>query len=227
MSAPSLAVRGLDVRFVDRGKTFSAVSLESLDVAPGESLALTGPSGCGKSTLLYALAGLLKPSSGTVAWDGSDVYARGESARDAWRRRNVGFVFQDFELLPELSPLRNVLVPATFERFRVDAATRARAEGLLEKFGVPARGATGALSRGERQRVALARALLFDPPVILADEPTASLDAASGAAVIAALAEQARAEGRTVIAASHDPLLIRRLGGELRLERGQAKMATA
>ena len=164
-------------------------------------------------------SGLLKPARGRVVWGGEDLFAKGEGARDAWRRAHVGFIFQDFELLHELTPLQNVLVPATFARFSIDAATKARAGELLDRFGVPARGqATGSLSRGERQRVALARALLFDPPVLLADEPTASLDAASAAVVIETLAAS---EGRTVIAASHDRALVERLSREVKLERGK------
>ena len=224
---PGLRLDNLDVRFSDRGKAFSALAIASLVVKAGESLALTGPSGCGKSTLLYALAGLLPPRAGAIFWGDRDILTMPESARDAWRRRNIGFVFQDFELLPELTPLQNALLPATFAHFTIPAATRARASALLEKFGVPARGETGVLSRGERQRVALARALLFDPPVILADEPTASLDAASGETVIATLAEHARAEGRTVIVASHDMALVGRLDARLRLEHGRIVEAEA
>ncbi len=222
-AAPELRVENLSVRFADRGKSFTALDIHALEAAPGARLALTGPSGCGKSTLLYVLAGLIRPANGAVRWGGEDIFAMGESARDAWRRRNVGFVFQDFELLPELPALENVLVPATFARFSIGAELRARARSLLDQFGVPARaGPAGFLSRGERQRVALARALLFDPPVLLADEPTASLDAASGAIVIDALARRAREDGRTVIAATHDFALIERMGSRLALEHGRA-----
>jgi putative ABC transport system ATP-binding protein len=221
-TSPDLHVTGLNVQFVDRGKTFTAVSVDDLKAPGGASLALTGPSGCGKSTLLYALAGLLAPASGTLHWGAMDLLAQRESARDAWRRQNVGFVFQDFELLAELTPLQNVLMPATFAHFTIPAALKLRAQKLLDQFGVPARaGPTGVLSRGERQRVALSRALLFDPPIILADEPTASLDAQSGEIVIAALTEHARAEGRTVIAASHDPALIASMKARLSLDHGR------
>lgn len=216
-----LHIANLDVRFVDRGRTIPAVAVESLDVRAGSSLVVTGPSGCGKSTLLYVLAGLLKPAGGRLLWAGRDPYALGGAARDGWRRRNIGFVFQNFELFPELSPLENVLVPATFAKFRMDARARERARRLLDGFGVPERGRAGVLSRGEQQRVALSRALLFDPPVILADEPTASLDSRAGAAVIEALANLAGRDGRTVIAASHDPALIARFGAELRLGHGR------
>lgn len=222
-AAPDLSLRDLEVGFTDRGKAFVALSLARIDVKAGSSLALTGPSGCGKSTLLYALAGLLKPSAGVIAWGADDLAMMGEAARDAWRRRNVGFIFQDFELIAELSAENNVLVPATFASFRIDTSMRIRARNLLDEFGVPARGGpVGSLSRGERQRVALARALLFDPPVILADEPTASLDSASAEAVISALAEHAQQDGRTLIAATHDPRLIERIDNILRLDHGRA-----
>ena len=224
--SPALRVADLRVHFTDRNKTFTALSLDTLELASGRSLALAGPSGSGKSTLLYVLAGLLRPATGHVRWGEEDIYTRGESARDAWRRKNIGFVFQDFELLHELSPLQNVLVPATFAHFSIPGALRTRAQMLLDRFGVPARGAaTGNLSRGERQRVALARALLFDPPIILADEPTASLDAQSGAIVIDALTDQS--SGRVFIAASHDPALIARMEMTLRLDHGRLTTAAS
>ena len=91
-AAPALRVENLDVRFVDRGKDFSALAIHALDLASGASLALTGPSGCGKSTFLYVLAGLLRPARGRVTWNGDDLFARGEGRRDAWRRANVGFI---------------------------------------------------------------------------------------------------------------------------------------
>ncbi len=220
--APPLLVSKTDVEFIDRGKRFSALSITLLKAEPGKSLALTGPSGSGKSTLLYTIAGLLRPANGRVLWGGRNILALNEPLRDKWRREHVGFVFQDFELLPELTALQNVLVPATFARFAIDAKTRTRARDLLDEFGVPARGTpAGALSRGERQRVALARAMLFDPPIVLADEPTASLDANAGSVVIRALTARARAEGRTVIAATHDPALIESMDARVGLEHGR------
>jgi putative ABC transport system ATP-binding protein len=129
-------------------------------------------------------------------------------------------------LLPELAPLQNVLLPASFERLMIDRETRARAAALLERFAVPqTRKTTAMLSRGEQQRVALARALLYDPPVILADEPTASLDANAGATVIDALVRLASDGGRTVIAVSHDPALLVRFATHVALDRGRAKIA--
>jgi putative ABC transport system ATP-binding protein len=216
---PDLAVSGLDVQFLDRDRAFTALSIRSLAVGAGRSVAVTGPSGCGKSSLLYVLAGLLRPTHGQVRWGDGDLYALGESRRDAWRRQTVGFVFQDFELLPELTPLENVLLPASFAFVSTPTAVRERARQLLDDFGVPARrGGTGFLSRGEQQRVALARALLFDPPVILADEPTASLDTASAERVITSLVRLGIEEGRTVITATHDPALIARMARRVALD---------
>ncbi len=154
-----------------------------LTIPAGELTVLAGPSGSGKSTLLYLLAGLLAPQKGSVAWGGVDLARQGEAARDRWRLANAGFIFQTFNLIDELSPLDNVLLPVWFGGTSA-GARRERAQALLDRFGVPGnRSRAGLLSRGEQQRVAIARALLLDPKVIFADEPTASLDAATGAIV--------------------------------------------
>ena len=218
----ALEARDLLVRYSDGYGAVTALDVGELRVPAGALLAVTGPSGSGKSTLLYAIAGLLRPQRGAIRWDGHDILAQTETARDRWRRHTIGFVFQDFHLLPELTPLQNVLLPASFERWTIDAARRERAATLLERFGVPqTRRTTAVLSRGEQQRVALARALIYDPPVILADEPTASLDAAAGAAVAELLARLSADEGRTVIAVSHDDALISRCTARVTLEHGQ------
>ncbi|SMO38311.1 ABC transporter ATP-binding protein [Paracoccus laeviglucosivorans] len=195
-------------------------SLPALDLRPGQLTVLTGPSGSGKTTLLHLLAGLMTPTAGRVDWDGIDLARLPEVARDRWRRKRAGLVFQDFHLIPELSPLENVLVPAWLGAFSA-SRKRGRAQELLARFGVPERARVAVLSRGEQQRVALARALLMEPAVIFADEPTASLDSASGAAVAQTLLAMARTEGRSVIAASHDPALIALADRRLRLERGK------
>ncbi len=220
----ALSVRNLRVSYRDAsGKSFTALSLAELDLQSGAMLGITGPSGSGKSTLLYALAGLGENQTGNIAWGDVQLDRLPSTARDRWRRKTVGFVFQDFNLVAELSPLENVLLPAYFSRLSAPPALRQRARYLLERFGVPvSRSVTGHLSRGEQQRVALARALLFDPPVILADEPTASLDTDAAHLVIETLEGLARDEGRIVICVSHDKALVERCAPVLRLDHGAA-----
>ena len=226
--APSLKVENLQIVYGNRRESLTALEVAALDVRPGSRLVVTGPSGSGKSTLLYALAGLVRPAAGRVLWDGIDISALSEASRDRWRRRTIGFVFQDFHLLPELGPLANVLLPSSFERIVSSAVLKKRAAGLLEQFGVPSkRASVSDLSRGEQQRVGLARALLFDPAVLLADEPTASLDAASGALVAEALRRAADDEGRTVIVVTHDPALMETIPQRFELERGHVRTAPA
>ncbi len=216
-----LVAEELQLSFRDAsGGTFPALDLPHFAPKAGALTAVRGPSGCGKSTLLYVLAGLLPPDRGTVRFGDVDIYTLGEGRRDRWRRESIGFVFQDFHLLPELSPLANVAIAATFGGHRANVAARARA--LLEQLGVPhSRRSVELLSRGEQQRVAIARALLFDPPLILADEPTASLDDVAGAAVLDVLATLARA-GKTVVIASHDPKALALAEATLVLEHGHA-----
>ena len=216
-----LVARGVRVSFTDAaGKPFVALDVPALDASPGHTLAIAGASGCGKTTLLYALAGLYRQTQGAITWSARDIASLGEAARGAWRRRTIGFIFQDFRLVAELSPMENVLLPARFERTALSSTLRRRAGDLLQRFGVPPdRGMSADLSRGEAQRVALARALLLDPPVILADEPTASLDGAAAETVIATLIALAKTEGKLVIAVSHDAALRARFDRELRLDR--------
>ena len=229
---PALRIEDLQVGYSNGSGAVTALEIERLSVPAGALLAVTGPSGSGKSTLLYTIGALLKPRRGRVLWDERDVLDQSETARDRWRRHTVGFAFQDFHLLPELSPLQNVLLPASFERFSAARAIRERAHALLDRLKVPqARKSTASLSRGEQQRVAIARALLFDPPVILADEPTASLDAKAGGVVIDILMQLSTQDGRTVIAVSHDQALLQRFTSTIALDHGrmsvQASRVTA
>jgi putative ABC transport system ATP-binding protein len=156
-----------------------------------------------------------------VAWDDVAVSALSQSRADAWRRRNCGMVFQDFHLIEQLTPLQNALLPATFSHFASPGPVRQRATALLREFGVPeaARSVT-TLSRGERQRVAIARALLMDPAVVLADEPTASLDADTARQIGDTLLGLT-GRGRTVIVVSHDAEVIGRAERVIRLEHGR------
>lgn len=206
--AGGLAIRSLTVSFADHGAgVIRALADVSAEFRPGRLSAIVGPSGSGKSTLLHALAGIVVPEQGEVASGGIVVNQLEERQRDAWRLANCGMVFQDFRLIDELDALGNTLLPAQFQRLRVSPALRGRAEELLARFEVPRRGGPVArFSRGEQQRVALARALLLDPPLILADEPTASLDAENGQRIAQLLLDLARG-GKTVVAVTHDDRL--------------------
>lgn len=194
------------------GERFTVLDIDRMEIEPGAIVGITGPSGSGKTSLLYTLTGIEKPERGMIRWADTDITRLSERARDRWRRRDVGFVFQDFHLIPMMSPLMNVLLPRTFEGFRIGAAMRKRALDLLETVKAPAARATVAtMSRGEQQRVGIARALINRPRIIAADEPTASLDADAGRIVIDLLLSQAQATGATLLVVTHDPAFLARL----------------
>jgi len=198
------------------------LSVPQLRLEAGQMTTILGASGAGKSTLLFLLAGLELPSSGRLRWGDHDLAGDKPQARDLWRRRNLGLVFQDFQLVPELTALENVLLPLTFDRFTVSAQDRGRARTLLEQMGVRRGGARAAtLSRGEMQRTALARALLGEPPVLLADEPTASLDAENETAVVDLLVAYCRDRGATVVVSTHQAALRDRADRRIRLDHGR------
>ncbi len=201
---------------------FTALSIDRLEVAPGASLGVAGASGAGKSTLLHLVAGLVGPTTGAVWWGDRRLDVASEGARDRFRRETIGFVFQDFHLVDELSVIENVLLPARFSTWRADPAMRARARGLVEVVGLvdPDRRAVD-LSRGERQRVAVARALYGRPRLVVADEPTASLDAETGAAIADLLVTTARESEATLLVAAHDRALLDRLDRVITLGAGR------
>ena len=198
------------------------VILREIDLAvdPGEALAVVGASGSGKSTLLAILAGLDTPSAGQVHIDGRDLFALNEDQRAELRGRSVGFVFQSFQLLPALTALENVMLP-------LELSQDAQAEGLsvemLRRVGLGERlhHYPKHLSGGEQQRVALARAFVVRPKLLFADEPTGSLDAESGAAVIHLLFEMNREYGTTLVLVTHDEQLATRCQRTLRLVAGR------
>jgi len=198
------------------------VILRDIDLAvtSGEALAIVGASGSGKSTLLAILAGLDTPSAGTVELEGADLFALDEDARAELRGRAVGFVFQSFQLLPALSALENVMLPLELAGRR-DAEAQARE--VLERVGLAERlhHAPKHLSGGEQQRVALARAFVARPKLLLADEPTGSLDADAGREVIALLFDLNRAAGTTLVMVTHDESLASRCDRTVRLEAGR------
>ncbi len=200
-----------DLRFAWPGAEF-ALAIPAWEVPAGELAVVHGPSGCGKSTLLGLLGGELV-GRGAVKVDGQDLGALGDRARRAWRIRRVGLVFQDFPLVGHLSALDNVLLPFRLDPgARVDARARQRARALLAELEIEGLGARrpGHLSQGERQRVALARALVTEPALILADEPTAGLDAGRRERAMDLL-ERIRVEhGPTVVVVTHDPAVVAR-----------------
>jgi len=215
-----LAARGI-------GKTVKSgdrdlVILRDIDLAvmPGEAVAVVGASGSGKSTLLALLAGLDTPTAGSVLLDGADLFALDEDARAVLRGRTVGFVFQSFQLLPSLTALENVMLPLELAG-RDDAEAQARE--ILARVGLGERlqHYPKHLSGGEQQRVALVRAFVVRPKLLLADEPTGSLDAESGEAVIALLFELNRASGTTLVLVTHDEQLARRCQRVVRLAAGR------
>ena len=199
------------------GGTTPVLSEWGGDFEKGEVVALTGPSGRGKSTLLYLLGLMLKPTSGAVYVDGRDVSRSTDKERAHLRASKFGFVFQDAALDPTRTVLDNVVETALYRGDDRRTAIRT-AHALLERFGVNVRAThrPGQVSGGQAQRIALCRALLGNPQILLADEPTGNLDAASSGVVIAALHEHA-ASGATVVVATHDPELVGRCHRKIEL----------
>ncbi|HVL35698.1 MAG TPA: ABC transporter ATP-binding protein [Burkholderiales bacterium] len=191
-----------------------------LEVTPGEAVAVVGASGSGKSTLLAILAGLDTPTSGRVELEGADLFALDEDRRAALRGRSVGFVFQSFQLLPALTALENVMLPLELGG-RADAEAAARE--MLARVGLGERlqHYPRHLSGGEQQRVALARAFVTRPRLLFADEPTGSLDAESGGAIIRLLFEMNREYGTTLVLVTHDEELAARCQRVVRLAGGR------
>ena len=191
----------------------------SFSLAAQESVAIVGASGSGKSTLLAILAGLDTPSSGTVTLRGQDLFALSEDQRAAVRGVELGFVFQSFQLLPNLNALENVMLPL---ELRGEREAKALATQMLGRVGLSARLGhyPRVLSGGEQQRVALARAFVLRPALLLADEPTGSLDFATGAQVMALMFELNREVGTTLVLVTHDTAIAQRCERQLRIEAG-------
>jgi putative ABC transport system ATP-binding protein len=220
-AAPTIRLAGASRVFPLGEQRFPALRDVSLAVAPGEAVALTGRSGSGKSTLLNLVAGIDRPTAGTVDVGGAALHAMSEDALTAWRGRTVGIVFQFFQLLPTLSAVDNVLLAMDFVGVVPTRERRERAMGLLERVGLAGHAAKGpgALSGGELQRVAVARALANDPPLLVADEPTGNLDSRTGASVVDLLLEQV-AGGRTLLLVTHDAAIASRLARVVTLADG-------
>jgi ABC-type lipoprotein export system ATPase subunit len=201
---PVLRVRGLRKEYGTGAGLVRAVDGVDLDVAAGETVAIMGPSGCGKSTLLHLLGGLDRPSGGEVSLNGRRIDDIGEKALARMRRTDVGFVFQAFHLMEELTAIENVELSALLAG-RPPRAARRRAADLLEQVGLAdrARFLPAALSGGQRQRVAIARALSNEPLLVFADEPTGNLDSAATLDVLQ-LFERLHESGQTLVIVTHD-----------------------
>jgi putative ABC transport system ATP-binding protein len=220
MSEPIIAVQAVTKQVADTSGTLTILHEISFELRPRESVAIVGASGSGKSTLLSIIAGLDVPTSGTVRLQGQDLFAIDEDARAALRASSVGFVFQSFQLLGNLSALENVMLPLELMGRR-DA--RAAATEMLGRVGLGERLGhyPKVLSGGEQQRVALARAFVVHPALLLADEPTGSLDFATGGKVMDLMFDMNRELGTTLVLVTHDRAIAARCDRQLRIEAGR------
>lgn len=210
-----IEVHDLCLNYSTREETLRVVDIPHWSVEKGEQIAIFGPSGSGKSTLLHMLAGVLVPSSGRVVVCGEKVSSMSEAERDRFRARRVGYVFQSFNLLQGYTALDNVLMGMTFCSVKPD---RKLAKSLLEQVGIGARlrHTPSEMSLGEQQRVAIARALAKKPEVVLADEPTGSLDPRNKAQVIDLLRSMCEAQGSSLVLVSHEQDIIAQFEKQVR-----------
>lgn len=224
-AAHALRARSLGKTVADVTGSLTILDDINLTVAEGETVAILGASGSGKSTLLGLLAGLDLPTAGSVDYFGTDLFALDEDARASLRARTLGFVFQSFQLLPHLTALENVMLPLELSAATSAAQTdvAAAAGRMLERVGLAGRlhHFPATLSGGEQQRVALARAFVGHPALLMADEPTGSLDAHTGAAISDLLFELNRDAGATLILVTHDAELAARCSRRIRLHAGR------
>jgi putative ABC transport system ATP-binding protein len=217
---PAIEVIGLSKKVADASGELTILHSVDFTVQAAETLAIVGASGSGKSTLLGLLAGLDSPSTGKVILAGADIFALDEDGRAKLRKEKLGFVFQSFQLLAHLNALENVMLPL---ELRGDGDARDKAERMLERVGLSSRlkHYPKYLSGGEQQRVALARAFVTEPPLLFADEPTGSLDAATGEAVIQLMFELNRERGSTLVLVTHDPSIAARCARTITIAAGR------
>ena len=201
---------------------FSALKEIDLHIHQGEFVGVVGKSGSGKSTLLNMVAGIDRPSSGSVAVAGTEIHGLSENKLALWRGRNVGFVFQFFQLLPTLTAAENVMLPMDFCKTLPFRERRKRAVALLERVAVGrhADKLPATLSGGEQQRVAIARALANEPPLVLADEPTGNLDSATATAILDLFRDMAN-QGTTVVIATHEADIARVIDRRIEISDGK------
>lgn len=225
-AGPDLVVERVTKEFPTRGEPLVVLREASLEMSAGQNAAILGPSGSGKSTLLHIIGTLDAPTSGSVRLAGQDPFALGERELAHFRNRNVGFIFQDHHLLPQLSVLENVLVPALAEG-TPQRETVERARDLLNRVGLGERldHRPAELSGGEKQRAGVARALLLAPPLLLADEPTGNLDRKNAAAIGDLLAKIQREENTMLLVVTHSLDLAQRFQRRFEIDDGALKAA--
>ncbi len=192
---------------IDKEQTFVVLRNISLTIKDGEFAAITGPSGSGKSTLMHLVGLLDLPSSGKIFINGTDISRVSDASLSKLRNEYIGFVFQQFNLLPKLTVLENIMLPAIYARRKLDYNPAQKASYLLERFGIAekAKSFPNKLSGGQQQRVAIARSLIMQPKLVLADEPTGNLDTKTGDEIMKLLAELNKEEKITIIIVTHEP----------------------
>ena len=217
-----IRVTDLSKTFVMGGSELTVLKGISLDIQRGELVSIVGASGAGKSTLLHIIGMLDRPTTGTVLFDGQDMFQMSENEQAEFRNRRIGFVFQFHHLLPEFTALENVCMPALIQR-RQQADIEPEAIALLQEVGLGARlhHKPGELSGGEQQRVAVARALLQKPDLVLADEPTGNLDTHTGDALFAMMRELNKARGTTFVIVTHNDKLSGQADRIIQMQDGQ------
>ena len=219
----SVLLEGIDLKKWYRmgDQTLEVLRGVSLNVPSGELAVIVGPSGAGKSTLLHLLGGLDKPSGGEVLFDGKSLSAMGEREASTLRNRSFGFVFQFYHLVPELTALENVMLPAWIGRAKTDV--KERADQLLDQVGLSRRAdhVPAELSGGEQQRVAIARALMNKPRAVFCDEPTGNLDSATGEGILELLLQMNKEQGTTLVVVTHEPAITKVARNVFSLKDGQ------
>jgi lipoprotein-releasing system ATP-binding protein len=220
--APFIQVQGLQKVFKKGRAKIHALTGIDLTIQQGERMVIVGASGAGKTTLLHILGTLDRPSQGAVLYEGENIFARSEGALAAWRNREIGFVFQFYNLLPEFNALENTMMPALIQGMNKRQA-REQAEEILEEVGLKDRiwHKPGELSGGEQQRVAVARALVLHPTLLLADEPTGNLDSETGERIIKLIFSLNQTKGVTLIVVTHNEALARRFPRRVSLADGK------
>ena len=222
MNEPIIELHQVVKRYDGKARSVTALKGIDLRIGAGEFVAVLGKSGAGKTTLINLIAGIDRPTSGEIHVAGTAVHRLGEDDRSVWRGRNVGVVFQFFQLLPTLTVLQNVMLPMDFTHRYSLREQKERAMRLLDQVGIAdhAHKLPSAMSGGQQQRIAIARALACDPPLLLADEPTGSLDSATTNDVMSVL-EELVARGKTLLMVTHDKDIVKRANRTILLSDGE------